>query len=43
MEAPKEIQDLLIAVMTEERKVAHLETRPQIHQKILDHVKSCIS
>lgn len=39
-EAPEPIQRLIRQVLSEERQVMHLKTRPEIHKKILEHVKS---
>jgi hypothetical protein len=36
------IQQLVRAVLREEREVMHLKRRPDIHQKILEHVKQHI-
>lgn len=41
-EAPEPIQRLIRQVLVEERQVVHLKTRPEIHKKILDHVKSIV-
>lgn len=40
--APQPIQELVRAVLRDERDVMHLKRRPEIHQKILDHVKQQI-
>lgn len=42
VEAPEPVQRLIRQVLGEERQVMHLTTRPNIHQKILDQVKSVI-
>lgn len=42
VKAPEPIQQLIRAVLREEREVMHLKRRPEIHQKILDHVKQRI-
>jgi hypothetical protein len=42
VKAPEPIQQLVRAVLREEREVMHLKRRPEIHQKILDHVKQRI-
>jgi hypothetical protein len=42
VKAAEPIQQLVRAVLREERDVMHMKTRPQIHQKILDHVKQRI-
>jgi hypothetical protein len=42
VKAPESIQQLIRAVLREERDVMHLKRRPEIHQKILDHVKQRI-
>lgn len=43
VKAPEQIQQLVRAVLRDERDVMHLKRRPEIHQKILDHVKQRIS
>jgi len=40
--APEPIQQLVRDVLRDERDVMHLKRRPEIHQKILDHVKQRI-
>jgi hypothetical protein len=40
--AAEPIQQLVRAVLREERDVMHLKRRPEIHHKILDHVKQRI-
>jgi hypothetical protein len=42
VEASEHVQRLIRQVLGEERQVMHLATRPNIHQKILDQVKSVI-
>ena len=42
LKAPAELKDLIRAVLSTEREVMHLQRRPEIHQKILNHVKSSI-
>lgn len=42
VKAAEPIQQLVRAVLREEREVMHLKRRPEIHQKILDHVKQRI-
>lgn len=42
VKAAEPIQQLVRAVLREEREVMHLKRRPEIHQKILDHVKTRI-
>lgn len=42
IKAAEPIQQLIRAVLREERDVMHLKRRPEIHQKILDHVKQRI-
>ncbi len=42
VKAPEPIQQLVRAVLREEREVMHLKRRSEIHQKILDHVKQRI-
>lgn len=43
VKSPEQIQQLVRAVLRDERDVMHLKRRPEIHQKILDHVKQRIS
>jgi hypothetical protein len=43
VKSPEPIQQLVRAVLRDERDVMHLKRRPEIHQKILDHVKQRIS
>lgn len=43
LQAPEEIQKLLRDVLKEEREVAHLATRSQIHQKIVNLVRRHIA
>jgi hypothetical protein len=40
--APEVIQELVKAVLQEERQVMHMRTRPDIHKNILQHVKRLI-
>ena len=40
--APPEIQELVKAVLSEERQVMHMRTRPDIHKNILTHVKRLV-
>ena len=40
--APEPIQELVKAVMKEERPVMHMRHRPNIHQKLLDHIKRIV-
>jgi hypothetical protein len=42
VEAPEPIQRLIRQVLSEERQVRHLQNRQNIHQKILDHVRSIV-
>ena len=42
VKAPEPLQQLVRAVLREEREVMHLKRRPEIHQKILDHVRQRI-
>ena len=42
LDASEPIQQLIRAVLGEERNVMHLKRRPEIHQKILEHVKQRI-
>lgn len=42
IQAAEPIQQLVRAVLRDERDVMHLKRRPEIHQKILDHVKQRI-
>ena len=42
VKSPEQIQQLVRAVLRDERDVMHLKRRPEIHQKILDHVKQRI-
>lgn len=38
----EETRQLIRGVLRDERDVMHLKRRPEIHQKILDHVKRLI-
>ncbi len=40
--APPEIKELVKAVLSEERQVMHMRTRPDIHKNILTHVKRLV-
>ncbi len=40
--APEHLQQILRAVLREEREVMHLRRRPEIHQKIFDHVRRIV-
>jgi hypothetical protein len=42
LKAPEPIQQLVRAVLAEERDVMHLKRRSEIYQKILDHVRQRI-
>lgn len=42
VDAPEQIQRLIRQVLSEERQVVHLKTRPEIHKKILDHVRAIV-
>ena len=42
LKASDELKDLIRLVLSTERDVMHLQRRPEIHQKILNHVKSTI-
>lgn len=42
LKSPDEIRELIRNVLASEREVMHLQRRPEIHQKILNHVKSAI-
>ena len=41
-QSPPEIQELVKAVLQEERQVMHMRTRPDIHKNILTHVKRLV-
>lgn len=40
--APAQVQELIKAVLHEERLVMHMRTRPDIHKNILTHVKRLV-
>jgi hypothetical protein len=40
--APEEVRELIKAVLSEERAVMHMRTRPEIHKNILLHVKRLV-
>jgi hypothetical protein len=42
LNASEETQQLVRSVLRDERDVMHLKRRPEIHQKILDHVKRIV-
>lgn len=42
LKSSEEIQQLVRSVLRDERDVMHLRRRPEIHQKILDHVKRIV-
>ncbi|MEQ1858868.1 MAG: hypothetical protein ABMA13_02925 [Chthoniobacteraceae bacterium] len=42
LKSAEEIQQLVRSVLRDERDVMHLRRRPEIHQKILDHVKRIV-
>lgn len=42
LDAAEDVQNLIKAVLRDERDVMHLKRRPKIHQKILDHVKRVV-
>jgi len=42
LQASEEVQNLLRSVLRDEREVMHLKRRPEIHQKILEHVKRIV-
>jgi len=42
LKSTEEIQGLVRSVLRDERDVMHLRRRPEIHQKILDHVKRIV-
>ncbi len=41
-EESEDVQNLIKAVLNDEREVMHLKRRPKIQQKILDHVKRVV-
>ena len=41
-EAPEDVQNLIRAILKDERDVMHLKKRPKIQQKVLDHVKRVV-
>ncbi len=42
VDAPEPMQRLIRQVLSEERQVVHLDTRPDIHKNILEHVKAIV-
>jgi len=42
LQASEDVQNLLRSVLRDEREVMHLKRRPEIHQKILEHVKRIV-
>lgn len=42
LQATEDVQNLLRSVLRDEREVMHLKRRPEIHQKILEHVKRIV-
>ena len=37
------LQQLVKAILTDEREVMHMETRPRIHENILERIKKAVS